>query len=52
MTALRWKNQTNFFLGDIDSKLYEYKYVSEKNKLELVSEMKDKNNDQIFTIDY
>lgn len=45
MTALRWKNETNFFLGDTDSKLYEYKYVSEKNKLELVSEIQDKNKE-------
>ena len=34
ITSLKWKDQTNFYLGNTESDLYEYKYISDKNKIE------------------
>lgn len=52
ITALTWKDNLNFLLGDTEGKIYEYKTSRENNSLTLVNEYMDTENDQVFTLDH
>jgi COMPASS component SWD3 len=52
LTALMWKNNKRFFVGDTEGNFFEMEYSKEANKFETSFQMNDNDEDQIFSIDY